>query len=335
MQIRAEDFSSHLASQLLPVYLISGDETLLVEECCDAIIAQARDAGFTERSIHHVESGFKWHELSQDAASMSLFAERKILDVRVPAKKFDKQASEALRAWVDQVSAQTQIDNILLLRTSRLEPRQRSSAWFKALDAVAGITLIWPMSVAQLPRWLKQRVRSRQLQLDADAITYLAERVEGNLLAAAQEIDKLALMGLPQPVSVEALVACLEDTSRFNSFDLLDAVMAGDPARTARILAALREEGVALFAILGALTSQLRRMDNPRGLPPARQKLLQQFARRIRDGGAVLAECAIIDQQGKGQLPGDAWLSLQRLLLRLARLSSLSLPSQDQRLLIK
>lgn len=333
MQVKAEDLTSQLSARLLPVYLISGEETLLVEEACDAVIRAAGSQGFTERSVHHVESGFHWHNLTNDAASMSLFAEKKILDVRIPVKKFDREGSEALREWVESAAGSESLDNILLLRTGRLEPRQRSSAWFKALDQVGSITLIWPMSPGQLPRWLMQRAQAAGISLQADAVQYLAERVEGNLLAAAQEVDKLALMELPQPVTLEALVSSLEDAARFNSFDLLDAMMSADAAKVVRILKALREEGVALFAILGALTSQVRRMGSPKGLPPGRQRLLQQFAQRVKDPGAVLAECAVIDQQGKGQLLGDAWVSLENLLLRLAGKRSLPLPSQDQALL--
>lgn len=333
MQVKAEDLSSQLSTRLLPVYLVSGDETLLVEEACDAIIAAAAAQGFTERSVHHVDTGFHWHHLSNDAASMSLFAERKLLDVRVPVKKFDRDASDALREWVDGIGDAADFDNVLLLRTSRLEPRQRNSAWFKALDKVGAVTLIWQMSASQLPRWLNQRAAGAGVQLQKDAAQYVCDRVEGNLLAAAQEVEKLVLMDLPQPISLDDVVASLEDAARFNSFDLLDAMMAGDPVKVVRIIQVLREEGVALFAILGALTSQMRRIGAPRGLPPARQRLLQQFAQRIKDPNVVLAECAVIDQQGKGQLLGDAWVSLENLLLRLSGVRTMPLPSQDQRLL--
>ena len=330
MQVKAEDLAAQLSERLLPIHLVSGDETLLVEEACDAIIHAAAAQGYSERSVHHVDSSFKWHDLSNDAASMSLFAERKVLDVRIPAKRFDREGSEALREWAESVTGVVDFDNILLLRTGRLEPRQRNSAWFKALDKVAAITLIWPMSAVQLPRWIQQRAGQAGISLHQDAVGYLCERVEGNLLAAAQEVEKLVLMDLAQPISLDELVACLEDAARFNSFDLLDATMAGQPEKVVRILQALRDEGVALFAVLGALTSQVRRMHSPKGLPPARQRLMQQFAKRIKDPGVVLAECAVIDQQGKGQLAGEAWVSLENLLLRLAGVRSMPLPSQDQ-----
>lgn len=333
MQTKAEDLNRQLAKTLLPVYLVSGDETLIVEEACDAIIHAAAKQGFTERSIHHVEAGFHWHNLHNDAASMSLFAQKKILDVRIPAKKFDREGSAALRDWANEVAERSELDNLLLLRTGRLDAGQRKSAWYKAIDKVGSITVVWPLSVAQLPGWLAHRVRAAGIEIQTEALQYLADRVEGNLLAAVQEIEKLALMDLPQPITYQTLVESIEDASRFNSFDLLDAMMVEDPHKVARILKSLREEGVALFAILGALTSQLRRMADPRGLPPARIQMMQRFGQRIKEVGPVLSECAIIDQQGKGQLVGDAWISLENLLLRLATLRSMPLPSQDKKLL--
>ena len=163
MQIRAPEIAAHLERGLASIYLICGDELLIVEECCDAIIAQARRRGFSERSVHHVEQGFKWHDLVNDAASMSLFAEKKILDVRIPAKKFDREASSELREWVTDKSsgAEPEPDQILLLRSGRLDGRQRQSAWFKAIDKAGVITQVWPVSQAELPGWLQQRARTK------------------------------------------------------------------------------------------------------------------------------------------------------------------------------
>ena len=155
MQVKTHDLAGHLAGSLAPVYLISGDETLLVEEACDAVIAKARAEGFTERSVHHVESGFRWHELALDGASMSLFAERKLIDLRLPPNKFDKEGSAALRDWLGAPPE----DVLLLLRTARLQPRQRSAAWFKALESEGVVVLAWPVSAQQLPRWLGKRLQ--------------------------------------------------------------------------------------------------------------------------------------------------------------------------------
>ena len=328
MQVKPEELGSHLSGPLRSVYLVSGDETLIVEESCDAVIRAAHGAGYTERSIHHGDAGFKWHDLSNDSASISLFAEKKIIDVRLTAKRFDREASDTLRDWLDN---QQSDDTILLLRCGRLEPRQRNSAWFKAIDQAGVICLVWPLSARALPGWLAGRCRQVGLACERDALQYLAERVEGNLLAARQEIDKITMLDLPAPVTLEDMIACLEDASRFSTFDLLDAMMAGDAERVVRISAALREEKVSVFAILGALTSQIRRGSNTRGLPPGRARLLQGFAERIRDPRAILTECAVIDQQGKGQVRGDAWISLEKLLLRLAGKREIRLASEDLR----
>ena len=331
MATRPEQLAAALSKGLAPVYLVSGDDTLLVTEACDLIIAAAKAQGFSERSVHHVETGFSWHGLTQDAASMSLFSERKILDVRVPSKKFDKDASALLRDWVGNDS---NADTVLLLRTDRLQPKQRSSAWFKALETEGVVVLIWPLAANEFPRWLQSRLQSKGLELQPDALAYLAARVEGNLLAAVQEIEKLALQDLPAPISEQSLAACLEDTSRFNSFDLVDAALQGNPNRVHKVLRGLKEEGVSVFAIMGALTSQLRRLGQTRGMPPGRARAVQQFLQRSPiPTHQWLAECAVIDQQAKGVGIGDPWISLEQLLLCMAGVGEISRPSVHQRLL--
>jgi len=329
MPLNVDQLDASLQRSLHGVYLISGEETLRVSEACDAVLRKAREQDFTERSIHHVETGFKWHDVVNDAASMSLFAERKVLDLRIPPTKFDKEASQILRDWADGKIGNP--ETLLLIRTERLQPKQRSSAWFKALESKGAVVLIWPLGPRELPSWLDQRLKSRDLILERDALVALCERVEGNLLAAAQEVEKLALQNLAQPITQELLLSCLEDTSRFNSFDLIDAAMAGQGERVSKIMASLREDKGSLFAVLGALTSQLRRLGQTRGLPPARARTMEAFARSGPSAKALLAECALLDQQGKGQRIGDAWLGLEQLLLTMARQSGQRPPSYYQR----
>ena len=318
MPLKLQDLESHLQGALAPIYLVSGDETLLVQEACDAIVAAAQASGYDEKSVLHVEPGFRWSNVLQEAASMSLFAQRRIIDVRVAGNKFDREASEVLREYAGQPSA----DTVLLIRSARLEPRQRSTAWFKALDAAGAVILVWPIGVNELPRWLNARLRAAQLTLEPDALAYLATQVEGNLLAAVQEIAKLKLAELSQPISAPALAGVMEDSAHYDAFELIDAIFAGDLPRVSRMLGVLRQEGVALFAILGALVAQLRRLRGGGArMPPQRQRLVEGFLRRLGSASAidrVLAQCALIDAQGKGQLLGDAWLSLENLCLRLA-----------------
>lgn len=317
MQLKAPDLDGLLQGDLAPIYLIAGDDALLVQEACDAVLGAARRRGFGERSVLHAESGFNWHDVLQDAASMSLFAQRRIIDVRVPGARFDKEASEVLREYAGRPAE----DTLLLIRAGRLESRQRTSAWFKALDQAGVIVQIWPLGVRELPRWLAGRLEAAGVTLQNEALGLLTERVEGNLLAAVQEIEKLKLAGLTSPVSAEDLASVLEDSARYDVFELIDATLSGDGARVSRMLATLRQEGVALFAILGALTNQLRRVGDGGYLPPPRKRLVGGFLKRIGSAATiprVLAECALVDAQGKGQIPGDAWLSLEEILLRLA-----------------
>jgi len=325
VQLKAPDLAGHLKGQLAPVYFISGDETLLVEEAADAVLTAARLAGFTERTVLHAEGSFKWHELLQEGAAMSLFAEKKIIDLRNPTAKFDKVPSEVLREYC----ASPPEDNLLLIRSPRIEGRQKNAAWFKAIDAVGAVVQVWPISAHELPRWLTARLKRAELSLEPAALTYLAERVEGNLLAAVQEVEKLRLAGLDAPVTVDALSAVLEDAAHYDVFELLDAVFNGEGPRVSRMIRGLRAEGVALFAILGALTSQLRQIAEGR-VPPFRRRMTDRLVKRLGSTAAVdrvLAQCALVDQQGKGQLLGDAWLSLEDLLLRLA---GVRLPSLEQ-----
>lgn len=331
VQLKSQDLPGQLKGELAPVYFISGDETLLVEEAADAVLAAARASGYSERTILHAEGSFKWYELQQEGASMSLFAEKKIIDLRNPGAKFDKDASAVLREYC----ANPPEDNLLLIRSARLDGRQKNGAWFKALDGAGVVVQVWPIGAAELPRWLTARLKRAGQTLEPAALQYLAERVEGNLLAAVQEVEKLRLAELPQPVSMDAMATMLEDASHYDAFELLDAAFSGERGRIPRMVRGLRAEGVALFAILGALTSQLRQVAEGR-VPPFRRRVTDRLVKRLGSVQAidrVLAQCALVDQQGKGQLLGDAWLSLEDLLLRLAgtRLPSL----EDQRQALK
>ncbi len=316
MQVKAAELGKRLRRELAPVYLVAGDDALLVQEACDAVLQSARQAGFSERSVFHAETGFNWSDVLQDAASMSLFATRRIVDVRVASGKIDREGSELLRRYTDRPPQ----DTLLLIRMPRLESKQNTSAWFKAVDKAGVAVLVWPLELRELPRWLDRRLRDAGLTLEKEALMLLAERVEGNLLAAVQEIEKLKLAGLGDTVSAAVLQEILEDAAHYDSFDLIDGALSGDAPRISRMVQSLRQEGVSVFAVLGALTSQLRRIAEGGYVPGPRRRLVEGFAQRI--GGiaavdAVLAECALVDAQGKGQIPGDPWASLESLLLRL------------------
>ena len=321
MQVRPGDLPRRLGEGLGPVYLVSGDETLLVQEACDAIVESARQRGHGERNVVEGTPKVDWSGAFAAAGNLSLLAERRILDVRMPPRGFDRQASDALRKYL----AAPFEDTVLLLRTERLEARQRSSAWFKAIDAAGVVVLVWPLGARELPRWLDGRCRAAGLQLSRDALALLAERVEGNLLAAVQEIEKLKLAGVRSPVDADTLADAVGDASHFDTFELIDAACAGEARRARKMVRVLRQEGVPVFMILGALASQLRNALRLAGgerlrLPPRRARTLERLAGRMGKAGleAAMSECALLDLQAKGMLRGDAWQSLERIVVALA-----------------
>lgn len=321
MQIRPRDLERNLADGLKSVYLVSGDETLLVEEGCAAIVQAAVGRGFTERKIIDEGNATDWESVFAEAANRSLFAERRIIDLRVPPRGFDRKASDAIRRYLEAPFD----DVLLLIRTGRLDARQRSAAWFKAVDAAGVVLLVWPLAARELPGWLTRRGRAHGIELTRDAIALLADRVEGNLLAAAQEIEKLKLAGVKSPVDAETLRAAVDDASHFNTFELIDAAFDGNPRRVRKMVRVLRQEGTPVFMVLGAVNAQLRNaLRHATGVrvyvPRQRIRSLNGLRDRLGIAGLehALSECALLDMQAKGALRGDAWQSLERILVALA-----------------
>jgi DNA polymerase III, delta subunit len=192
---RPEDLSAQLASGLAPVYLISGDEALLVQEAADAVRAAAREQGADERELFHVETGFDWQQLLQSAGSMSLFSSRRLLELRMRSAAPGKEGGAALQAWVEAATG----DDVLLVLMPRLDARSQKSKWYSTLER-AGVHLpVWPVELGEMPRWLTARCRAEGVRLDEEALALLTARVEGNLLAAAQTVTRLALSGRETP----------------------------------------------------------------------------------------------------------------------------------------
>ncbi len=255
MQLKPQQIESHLASKLAPVYVVAGDEPLLVQEALDAIRAKARAEGFSEREVLDVERGFDWGRVLESVASLSLFASRRIVEVRMAAGP-DAAGSKMLQSLAQQASA----DVLLLVVCGPLDTRARDAAWFKALDAAGVSVYAWPVKGRDFVAWLEARLRSAGVQADGDAVRLLAERTEGNLLAAAQDVAKLALLFPGERVGVEALAQAVADSSRFEAFDLNDRILDGDAAGAVRSLMRLREEGSSPLEILGALMWSLRQL---------------------------------------------------------------------------
>lgn len=323
MRLRAEQLARHLQQDLLPVYLVAGDEPLQQDEALDALRAAARARGFDERHRFSADTGIDWNALRNEAQSLSLFGGRRILEVILLDKRPDKAGSAILRELLEQSPA----DTLLLIRCSRLDRRRDwNSAWVKAVESAGAVMEVWPVEGKQLHHWLRDRLASRELSIDEDALELLIQRSEGNLLAAAQEIDKLALIVDDKRVTAAAVQQAVGDSSRYTPFDLGDALSAGDASRAMRILHTLRAEGVEAPVVLWALTREIRLLDTlatggpPPRLPPARLRALQAQASRLppRQIHRALALAIRTDQTIKGMEPGDPWLHLAGLVMRLA-----------------
>lgn len=331
---RFEDLERQLAGSLAPVYLISGDEPLLVQEAADAVRAAARAGGAEERELFHVEGGFDWQALLQSAGSMSLFAARRLVELRMKSAAPGKEGGAALVEWVEADTG----DDVLLVLMPRLDARSQKAKWYTTLEK-AGVHLpVWPVELDEMPRWLTARCRSAGVRLDDEALVLLTARVEGNLLAASQAIARLALADRDVPWTADALVAELDDDARYTPFELVDKMLAGDGAHAHRILSTLRAEGAEPLALVAVLARELRQLRNLRaahdhgpGLDAAlrsarvfqrRERLVRRAVERLSSAliDGALRDLAVVDQAVKGLVAIDPWDELDRLVLRVAGL---------------
>ncbi|MGA9334433.1 MAG: DNA polymerase III subunit delta [Rudaea sp.] len=329
MSTTLDQFNKQLSAvELKPVYLLAGEEHLLLLEAADALRARARELGYSEREVLDVESGFDWDALARAGASMSLFASRRLIDLRLPTGKPGKEGSAALLEYCEALPRDT-----VLLVTSTQWSKKHETAWVAAVQKVGAFVPIWPLKPDEFLRWLGQRMNSRGLQPDRGAIEALAERVEGNSLAAAQEIDKLALLHGGGPLDGETLEALVADSARFDVFKLVEAALCGDGARALRIVAGLRAEGEQIPALMGWVLNQLQLVArlasagnnlsaafNAERIWPARQKLYRQALKRAtcEHWQDCLLQAARVDRISKGRGFGDAWNELERLLAAVA-----------------
>jgi DNA polymerase-3 subunit delta len=332
VQLRPSDLATHLAgSRLAPVYVVHGEEALVALESAQAIRDAARLAGFTEREVLTVEPGFKWNALAAAGQAISLFAEQKLVELRVPTGKPGTEGGEALQHYAAGAPA----DNVLLVQLPKLDKPQLSAKWFTALETVGVAIACTAIGRNELPAWISERMARQQQRLAADAMAFLVARVEGNLLAAKQEIDKLALLYPAGEVALADLQAAVANVARYDVWGLGDALIAGDAGRYARMIDGLRGEGEAPHLVLWALADEVRALLRVR-LGRAQGANLQQLYRENRVWGdkqkrypaaldrlkasqlkAALAHAAEIDRAVKGVGPGEPWEELLKLGMRL------------------
>ena len=257
LRISATSLPDHLRKGLHPIYHLFGAETLLVEECLDQCRQYLIEQGYTERIRFTVEPGFNWDKLNEQSQSMSLFAQKKLIELRIPNGKPGDAGSKALIAYAQMAS---DTDTILIVVSGEIEKRAQNTKWFKALDSSAVVVELPTISANQLGQWIEHRMRYMGLQFDGEVVNRLAFFVEGNLLAAAQEINLLSLLYGDEVITVSQLESIIADHARFNVYSFTDACLAGSVQRSVRILESLKREQVEPIIILWALTRDTRNL---------------------------------------------------------------------------
>jgi DNA polymerase-3 subunit delta len=332
MLLKGEQLAAHLERELRPLYVIYGDDPLLVIEAADAIRAKARTAGFSEREVLTVLPHFDWNLLLAAGGNLSLFGDRKLIDLRIPSGKPGKEGGAALQAWCRHLSP----DTLLLVTLPELDWREEKAAWFTAL-ATAGVAVkLAAPGLGELPGWIAGRLRRQHQSADLDSLKFIAERVEGNLLAAHQEIQKLGLLYPAGKLTLEQVRDAVLDVARYDIDGLREALLAGDPARLARLLDGLMHEGEPPPLVLWAIGEEIRTLaairaglDRSRPLDQlfketrvwgARQSLVKKALQRLSTSAleAALQHAEQIDRMNKGLQPGRVWDEFLRLGLRLA-----------------
>lgn len=337
MQLRHDSLEAHLGKSLAPLYVIASDEHLLALEAADKIRRSARANGYTEREVLVVERSFKWGELLAANQSQSLFGDKKLIELRIPTGKPGKDGGQALQDYAANLSP----DNLTIISLPKLDWATQKAAWVGALQQAAVYIDIPLVERAQLPAWIGNRLAAQQQSADRACLDFIADRVEGNLLAAHQEIQKLALLHPPGKLSFEQVQDAVLNVARYDVFKLNEAMLSGDIARLTRMMDGLKGEGEALPLVLWAVTEEIRTLlklksGMAQGKPVGallkeyriwgpRERLMEPALRRISLAALeqALQEAALVDRMVKGlrarSFAGDPWDALLQLGLKLAR----------------
>jgi DNA polymerase III subunit delta len=332
VKISGDNLASQLTRGLGPIYLVSGDEPLLVNEAADAIRARARKDGFTERDLHVVERGFDWDGLLSESRSMSLFAQRKIIEIRMTNPTPGDKGGEA----IIELATQPSPDNLVLVITGKLDGRTQNSKWVSAIEKNGLLVQIWPIELQRLPAWIRERLSRHKLNADTAAAALLAERVEGNLLAAHQEVEKLALLLPPGPLTAETVLDAVADSARYDVLQVGEAAMRGQTSRALRIVEGLRGEGIDATLVLWAVNKDLQwlaraqyLMSNGQSADSAmnaiyvwrpRQPAMKHALARLSaaDIRGLILDAERVDRSIKGALRCNPWIELEALVARLS-----------------
>ena len=332
MQIRAEQLNAVAQKSVPPIIALSSENVFLIQEAADIVRSAAREQGFLERQKFLADRSFDWQELTLSAQNLSLFGDRKLIELSIPTSKPGDKGSKALLNYLELAPQ----DTILLILLGKLDQASLRSKWYKALDSKAAVCRIWPVNSRDLPRWIEQRMEQKGLLADQDAVHVLAERVEGNLMAAAQEIDKLVLSFGNKRISADDILNATGDSARYNAFELVETCLQGKTDAALRMLYSLKAEGVDALAILWPLSNEIRTikavqlgMDSGAPLQPLftklrvwknRQQAVQNCVRRTSPEQMqyLISLAVAVDQSAKGAANGNAWDGLSKLVVELS-----------------
>jgi len=331
--LRSEQLDAHLARDLRPLYTIHGDEPLLSLEAADAIRARARAGGFSERTVLTAERGFDWGELAASAANLPLFGDRKLIELRLASGKPGADGAAA----IERFSRDLPPDTLIVVMLPRLDRAGQSSSWFEGLEAKGVVVNVFPVERSRLPEWIAARLARQKQHAKPETLRFFADCVEGNLLAAHQEIQKLALLQPAGELDFDAVREAVMNVARYDAGKLTEAMLSGDRSRLARMLEGLRGEGEAAPRVLWLLAEEIRAICRVQdgiaaGRPlaevlrevrvwgDARQALVGKAARKFPRAAllSALEHAAAVDRVVKGIVKGDAWDELLQLGLRFA-----------------
>lgn len=314
------------------IFMVLGEEPLQSQEACDALRRWLRAQGFTERDLHHVDNHFSWESVILSTNALSLFADQKLLEIRVGSHKINKGDGQILFDWLKDPSP----DTALLLIIDKVDAAARKSLWFKQIESQGVLVEVHAPDSGQLPQWLSQRANSLSIQLDHEALQVLCERIEGNLLAAQQELAKLQLLYADQQITAEQVIASVSDSSRYDVFALTEAALAHQPERCEKILTALIHEGLEAPVILWALTREIRTLYNVQlalqqgqsydslcqkeRIWGKRKALVRKASQSLPAATleSMLQSAAVADQAIKGMRNESPWLIIRQITLKLA-----------------
>jgi DNA polymerase III subunit delta len=331
VKLALEKLESSLAQKIAPVYLLSGDEPLQLIEALDRIVEAARRQGYLSRELFYADANFDWRLFMASGETFSLFGDRRILDLRLPGKPAKEQAD-----LLEHFAQRLPDDAVLIVSLPRLKPADQKGLWFQLMEKAGVFVQVWPLEGRSLENWLSRRMSSKGMLADQSGLRILAARVEGNLLAAAQEVEKLHVLYGSVRLDDEMIRKAVADSARYDVFDLPQAALRGQVGRSLRILAGLRAEGIASPVALWAMARDLRVLCALKSQISEGQSLESAFAKqRVFDNAkpifssalqrmdeTLLAEamllCAKIDRLIKGQSRGDAWEALRDLCLLVA-----------------